>query len=208
MSIPQPMAPVVADRPRLRIGKSPTPGDREIVYRCDDALEIDAIDGYQVETKRVFFSDVQMITWHQRYSVLGLWIAGVSMAFGLLFWALIGTTNEVGFWIGFWFLFVPNIPLTLWFLWPYWHVTVFGRRGAARMRWHFRKAHSLEVFEQLTRDIRAYQQAHTEPGEPVEAALPGFLPPDLAVSDQRAAEITPAEVVPSSVRPTAPSLGD
>ena len=57
MSTLQP-TPVVADRPRSRIGKSPTPRDREIVYRCDDALEIDAIDGYQVETKQVFFSDV------------------------------------------------------------------------------------------------------------------------------------------------------
>ena len=208
MSIPQPMAPVVADRPRLRIGKSPTPGDREIVYRCDDALEIDAIDGYQVETKRVFFSDVQMITWHQRYSVLGLWIAGLSMAFGMLLWLGITRKSEDVFWIGFWVFFAPNIPVTLWFLWPYWHVTVFGRRGAARMRWHFRKAHSLEVFEQLTRDIRAYQQAHTQPSETVEAAPSGFLPPDLGASDLRAVEITPAQVAPPSVRPAAPSLGD
>ena len=149
-----------------------------------------------------------MITWHQRYSVLGLWIAVVSMAFSMLVWVGILRKSEDVFWIGFWIFLVPNIPVTLWFLWPYWHVTVFGRRGAARMRWHFRKAHSLEVFEQLTRDIRAYQQAHTELNETVEAAPPGFLPPDLTVSDQRAAEFVPAEAALPSARPAAPSLGD
>ena len=203
-------APQVSERPRSRVGRIPNLGDREYVYRCDDALEIDQIDGYEVETRRVFFSDVELITWHQRYSVGGLWIGGLSLLGGLLLWLFMASVvpNGDGFWIGFWVFFAPNIPVMLWFLLPYWHVTVFGRRGAARMRWHFRKAHSLEVFEQLTRDIRAYQQAHTEPSETVEAAPSGFLPPDLVVSDLRVTEPTPAQAAPPSIRPATPSLGD
>jgi hypothetical protein len=75
------------------------------------------------------------------------------------------------------------------------------------MRWHFRKRHSIEVFEQLTRDIRAYQQTHTELTETVEAALPGFSPPDL-VSAPGVPEVVHAEAAPPSARPAAPALGD
>ena len=177
--------PAVADRPRVLIGRQPNIGEREFVYRCDDALEIDMVDGYEVETKRVFFSDVQLITWHQRYSVLGLWIGGLSLAAGLGLWLLIANTTDdpVAFWIVFWALFVPNIPVMAWFLWPYWHVTVFGRRRVARMRWHFRKTKARAIFESLSRDIRAYQEAHREQ-EPIAASTvpAGFGPPTIDVA--------------------------
>lgn len=180
-----PAVPAVAERPRQMIGRIPNFGDREFVYRCDDALEIDAIDGYEVETRRVFFGDVEMITWHQRYSVAGLWIGGLSLAAGLALWLLIAnTTNDAAvFWIGFWVFFAPNIPVMAWFLWPYWHVTVFGRRSVARMRWHFRKAKARAIFESLSRDIRAYQEAHREPEPLATATVPaGFGPPTIDVA--------------------------
>ncbi len=170
--------PLVAERPRTLVGRIPNLGDREYVYRCDDALEIDQVDGYEVETKRVFFSDVELITWHQRYSAGGLWIGGLSLLGGLLLWLLMASSGEAAmFWVGFWVFFFPNLPVMAWFLWPYWYVTVFGRRGSARMRWHFRRATSRQVFEELTRDLRAYQQAHAD-AAPVEETVPmGFAPP-------------------------------
>jgi hypothetical protein len=160
-----PSAPVVAERPRTLLGRVPNLGDREYVYRCDDALEIDAIDGYEVETKRVFFSDVEMITWHSRFSVGGLWIGGVSVACGLLLWLVVlaGTHDSTAGWITFWVFFVPNLPVLGWFLWPYWHVTVYGRRSVARMRWHFRRERSHRIFQELVREVRAWQEAHREP---------------------------------------------
>lgn len=171
--------PAVNERRRTLLGRVPNLGDREFVYRCDDALEIDLVDGYEVETKRVFFSDVEMVTWHLRYSTGGLWIGGLSLAAGLLVWLAMAysSTDSLVSWIGFWAFFVPNIPVMVWFLWPYSHVTVFGRRGVARMRWHFRRAKSREVFEQLTRDVRAYQQAHQEQAPTVDEVPAAYIPP-------------------------------
>ncbi len=179
--------PAVAERRRTLIGKVPSLGDREYVYRCDDALEIDAVDGYEVETKRVFFSDVEMITWHQRYSTAGLWIGGISVALGGFIWLLVaaGTRDPTAGWVTFWLAFVPNLPILLWYLWPYKHVTVFGRRSVARMRWHFRRERSRQVFEQLTQDVRSWQEAHRE-AEPVMAPPPTLVAPPAAALDSPA----------------------
>jgi hypothetical protein len=181
VNAPALQGPAVLDRPRILLGKLPNLGDREYVYRCDDALEVDQVDGYEVETKRVFFSDVELVTWHQRYSAAGLWIGGVSTVVGLVLWLLMAMSDETAGWVGFWFFFLPNVPVLLWFLWPYWYVTVFGRRTSARMRWHFRRQRSREVFEQLARDIGAYQAAHRP--ATIQAPLAGPAVPVTAVSD-------------------------
>ena len=181
-----PPSPVVSERSRTLLGRVPNLGDREYVYRCDDALEVDAVDGYDVETKRVFFSDVEMITWHTRYSVGGLWIGGVSAALGLVICLLValGSGDSTAGWVTFWIFFVPNLPVLAWFLWPYAHVTVYGRRSVARMRWHFRREHSRRVFTELAREIRAWQEAHREPvptaPTPADFVAPAAAPAALA----------------------------
>lgn len=179
MASSAPATPAVTERPRTLLGRVPNLGDREYVYRCDDALEVDAVDGYEVETKRVFFSDVEMITWHRRYSVGGLWIGGVSVVVGLVIWLLvaIGTGDSTAGWVTFWIFFVPNLPVLAWFLWPYWHVTVFGRRSVARMRWHFRREHSRQIFEELTREVRAWQEAHREAAPAAPTPVDFVAPP-------------------------------
>jgi hypothetical protein len=173
----------VSERKRERIGVTRGLVERENVYRCNDAIEIESMAGYDVEIKRVFFNDVEMITWHQRFSKPGLWIGGLSVVAGLLLWILIATTvpDEAAFWIGFWVLFLPNVPVLLWFLWPYWYVTIFGRRTSARMCWHFRKAQSWRVYEELAREISDYQQRH---GIQVTASSPpSYLSPGQIASE-------------------------
>ena len=67
-----------AARKRRYLGHLTTFGERSSIHLCDDAIEIDLIDGYDIETKRVFFSDVQLITIHRQYSKWGLWLMGIS----------------------------------------------------------------------------------------------------------------------------------
>ncbi len=197
------MAP--ASRNRRLLGKLPTMGDREVVYLCDDAVESDIVDGYSVESRRVFFSDVQLITWHRQFSVAGLWIGGGSLLLAIVIFALLLSMKSIFdplladsalFWILFWVIVAPNIPILVWFLRPYAYITVFGKRNRAVMRWHFHHGRSRRVFEELTVLVRSYQQraqaqvVHSAQAQTV-AVMP--QPPAASAQDGADAMAQPAE---------------
>jgi hypothetical protein len=157
----------VPNRPRRLIGKLPTLGERELVFLCDDAVELDLINGYTVETKRVFFSDVKMISWHRQFSRWGLWIGVLSVVGALISLYYLdksfgsdGTFNAVSgsFWIAFWIFIAPNFLILAWFMRPYAYITVFGTRTRATMRWHFRHGRSRQVYDELVRLVTAHQE--------------------------------------------------
>jgi hypothetical protein len=146
-------------RARAYLGHLTTLGERSTVHLCDDAIEIDLIDGYDIETKRVFFCDVQLITLHHQHSRWGLWLTGISTLIGLVIWlANAGRTEHDTGWIAFWIAFVPNLPFLFAFLRTYEYVTVFGRRTKATMCWHFRHARGRRVFDQLVGLVQQAQE--------------------------------------------------
>jgi hypothetical protein len=154
-------------RKRRLIGKLPTMGDREIVFLCEDAVELDLVSGYAVETKRVFFNDVHMITWHRQFSRWGLWIGALSVLGALisLYYLVTGSGGASAFdhaggsfWVIFWIFIAPNVLILVWFMRPYAYVTVFGSRTRATMRWHFRHRYSRQLYDELVRVVTAHQE--------------------------------------------------
>ncbi len=193
-------------QPRRYLGKLPSLWDREQVYISDDSIETDIIEGYSVETRRVFFNDIQAITWHRQFSVAGLWVGGISVITAVLIFVMLAVftqtmipSGQAGsvLWILFWVVVAPNLPIFLWFMRPYAYVTVFGKRNRALMRWHFRHGKSRLIFEELSQQVGAYQEraraqflrssqesaAAALPQPPSDAADPGDVAIPLPPAD-------------------------
>jgi hypothetical protein len=171
-----------ANRVRTYLGKLPTLGDREYVYLCDDALEIDLIDGYSVETKRSFFSDIIMITWHQRYSRWGLWLSGSLLVFvGIITLLVIKSSGSgiVGLIVSC-VMMAPVIVIFLCFLRRYAIIKIYGKRTNASLSWHYRHEKSRRIFADLTRRIRQYQERDhlAAQDQMAERSVSGPRPPD------------------------------
>jgi hypothetical protein len=199
-------------RARTLLGKNAGLFDREHVYLCEDAIEKDLVDGYDVETRRLFFSDMEMVSWHRRFSKVGLWFGAISVAGGILVMLLLGAILNSGFsgthqtlvsWVLFWSCVAPNIPILLWFMRPYAYVTVYGRRNRATMSWHFRHAHSRRVFAEVSQLVRSFQE-EARRQLPHGALVPASLaPPGEGGSALAPAAplLVPAETLPSLQQP-------
>jgi hypothetical protein len=195
-------------RARTLLGKNSGLFDRERVYLCEDAIEKDLVDGYDVETRRLFFSDMEMISWHRKFSKVGLWFGVISLVGGVLFALFLGAILNSGLtgsnhatvnWVLFWTCVAPNIPIMLWFLRPYAHVTVYGRRNRATMSWHFRHAHAQRIFAELSELVRTFQ-------EQARRQLPqgGSVPASLAPPGEGVPAPAPAQPPPAAAQDLAP----
>ncbi|MBA3939278.1 MAG: hypothetical protein H0X38_17655 [Planctomycetes bacterium] len=185
--------------PRRHLGNLISFGDRSSVFLCADRLEIDQFEGYDVETKRVFFNDVLLITRHNHYSRMGLWLTGISTAIGMLIWLFSLTSTSSVSWAAFFIGFLPNLPFLALFLIPYVRVTVFGKRTKAAMSWHFRHARAAAVYAEL---VALVEQAQARE----RAELAGRVAPAVVVPLPTPADLTPpAATVPA---PAFEELGD
>jgi hypothetical protein len=210
-------------RQRTLLGTMSGLFDRERVYLGEEAIEKDLISGYDVETRRLFFSDMEMITWHRQFSKAGLWFGVISIAAGLLLMMFISAIVNVSFksgnhamvtWVSFWVCVAPNIPIALWFMRPYAYVTVYGKRNRATMSWHFRHVQSRRVFAELAQLVRSFQEHARQQlpqAVPVPAALapPGeeeftAAPPASSIGSAELLSLAPQDMVAPEVPAAAP----
>jgi len=151
------------------------------VYLTDDALEIDEIEGYNGVRKRVLFDEVLLVTLDRRRRLQSLLVwGGLTLLFSLP--GTIGVFAAKDRVAGLVMLAVLGGPFFVGFLLHLAagtdHVTVFGKRTIAQMRFVLRKRRAREVFALLRDRVRTSQQptaavAVTAPPPPADAGSGG-----------------------------------
>jgi hypothetical protein len=132
------------------------------VYLADDAVEIDEIEGYTGTRKRVLFDEVLLLTLDRRRRLTTVAIhAAFGSFFGLmalLTWMLAPKLDQTpalivaGLGIPFWLLLLLHLAAGVD------HVTVFGKRTTAQMRFSLRKGRARAVFALLRNRVREAQR--------------------------------------------------
>ena len=167
---------------RVLIGKWATIVTREKVYQTPEGLEIEINEHYEISQRRVFFEDVQLVTYHREYGRLYLWLTGVFSAGFLALVLYLSTLGQAALVVGIVFgLF--GLPFLIAFLLRALFgvdvVSVFGRRSKAAIRFRIRKRRAREVYGQICAAVRAAQRAiipAESPAPPLpDSAIP--LPP-------------------------------
>jgi hypothetical protein len=148
---------------RKLLGTASNLATRVRVYLAEDAVEIDEIEGYSGTRKRVLFDEVLLVTLDRRRRIGSLLIWGALALFftaiaglalvgsrpapltgALILMALLGGP--------FWLVFLAHLALGVD------HVTVFGKRSTAQIRFSLRKRRAREVFALLTNRVRDAQR--------------------------------------------------
>jgi hypothetical protein len=153
----------MSERPqRVFLGSMLGVGERMRVFRTPDALEVDSSDHYEIQRRRVFLDEVQLVTLHR------------GLGGGVYPWVLGGLTLFTGFMAAVMFAVPDSTEVRNGFLLatavlaalavasgflPAWTVTVYGRRTRARMRYRFRKAKARAVYAEICAAVAAAQQA-------------------------------------------------
>jgi len=144
---------------RERLGSRRTFGYRQLVYRGNDAFEIDEIEGYDVTRKRVFYDDVVLVTRHRFVP----WANAIALALlatliGLLSLALLGASANWA--VGVAVLFgLPSVgAVAALFVVGGQAVTVQGKRSQVRMDYVFRGGRAESTFALACRLARERQQ--------------------------------------------------
>ena len=140
--------------------------ERQAVYLIDHGLEIDVIEGYQVQRVRVFFEDVRMLSLHYRRPTVLPWLTGLFTGFvGLC--CLIGLSNmpdaslseQWGRVFGCLLFFTPFFLIFFASLRSRLYLTVHGNRSKATMQWTWRRSRAEPVYLRLKQMITDFQQA-------------------------------------------------
>jgi hypothetical protein len=160
-------------RNRRRIGRWNDLATRQIVYETDNGIEIDEVDHFELQRKRVFFEDVLLVTKHH-YTGVGFVVT--TLLIGIAFVAIGLLTREsvaIGIFTAFAapFLLAAIVRVAL----GVEVVTVFGKRSRARMRFTFRKAAANRVYAEITakaRDAQRRLEAELRAAEPPPPAAP------------------------------------
>jgi hypothetical protein len=155
---------------RKRIGRWNDIATRQAIYQTDAGLEIDEIDHFEINRKRVFYDDILLVTMH-RY--IGVWFVVAMLVFGIGFLtigALIGDKSAV---IAFGIIASPFLIMALVRVIARIDViTVFGKRSRARMRYTFRKSYARRIYAEISAKAREAQRrlaADIQAAEPPEA---------------------------------------
>ena len=163
---------------RVLIGKWATIVTREKVYQTPEGLEIETNEHYEVSQRRVFFEDVQLVTYHREYGRLYLWLTGLFSAAFLALFLFLSTLGEPGVIVGGVFATIFGLPFLIAFVlravFGVDVVTVFGRRSKAAIRFRTRKRRAREVYGQICAAVRSAQRAI------IPAESPAPPPPDSA----------------------------
>jgi len=156
---------------RVLLGAENGIADRCRVYRTPEALEVDLIDHYDIQRRRVFFDEVQLVTLHSRR---GVWRASLGFVFLALGSGLAGMSMESdpasqNFLFGTAFGLVSMAVMAAFA--QAWVVTVFGRRTRARMSFSFRPSRARRVYAEICQ-AAATAQAAVSAGEPTTPPAP------------------------------------
>ena len=168
---------------RVLVCKWATIVAREKVYQTPEGLEIETNEHYEVSERRVFFEDVQLVTYHRERGKLYLGLTG-AFSFGFLALILyLSTLGDAALAVGAVFGTMFGLPFLIAFLVRAFFgvdvITVFGRRSKAAIRFRIRKRRAREVYGQICAAVRAAQRAII-PAESPEPPLPDSafpLPP-------------------------------
>ena len=133
------------------------------VYLTDDAVEIDEIEGYNGVRKRVLFDEVLLVTLDRRRRLQSLLVwGGLTLLFSLPGTIAAFTTGDRARLVGLIMIAAMGGPFFAGFLVHVAagtdHVTVFGKRTIAQMRFVLRKRRAREVFALLRDRVRTSQQ--------------------------------------------------
>jgi ribosomal protein S18 acetylase RimI-like enzyme len=166
---------------RALLGKTASGARRQRVYENAEALDIDDIEDYDVRRRRLFYDEIELVTYHRHVPWSRVVAGGLLLAWGLLFavlgWRAAGpemvVLAGVGAAIG-----VPSLAILLIALLVRVDtVTVYGKRTWARMDFVFRKQAARDVHQRVCLLAREHQSAAPRAADlrpPFEAA-PGSV---------------------------------
>lgn len=180
-------------------------GNRQRVYERPDGLEVDEIDYYEINRKRVYYDDVQFITLHKIYGWPFLLGTGLlAGTFGLI--SILSMSSSTG--AGLTFFLMGAIPGALFLVRLLLRVdviTVYGKRSKAQITFAFRKARARETYRGICENVRRSQEALAAtiaaeaPPEP--AIAPGPLPPAFPEPPPIAPPTSPIPTAPPASQP-------
>ena len=169
---------------RTALGRDFSFSERSYGWLSADAVEVDEVDGYDVQRRRVLLDEVLLVTLHRarRVPLLVLWFC----LWALIAWPILLVRSNSG--ASIWFLLASS-PFALFFIGHAIlgtdYVTVFGRRSRARVAFNVRKRRARQVYELLVAETEAAQTRHappTQPAEPAAAAEEGAPPAPRGVA--------------------------
>jgi hypothetical protein len=171
---------------RILLGTKSGLAMRTRVYLAADAVEVDEIEGYTGNRKRVLLDEVLLVTLDRRRSGAALALLGIlalffPITFGFSFSALDDTWIVASA--------IMSSPFLLAFIIYAWlgtdHVTVFGKRTTAVMAFTLRKGKARRTFA-LLRERTAQAQDAERARISAEGNLSGPTPPPADVAKQSA----------------------
>jgi hypothetical protein len=159
---------------RKRIGKWASAVAREAVYQTPEGIEVETNEHYEVTTRRVFFEDVQLVTYHREYGKLYLTLTGIfALGFTILVIFLANLPNQA--WVIAIMMGIFGAPFVIAFLLRLIFgvdvVTVFGRRSKAAIRFKYRKKRARVIYGQICSAVSAAQRRREEEFAAADAAV-------------------------------------
>lgn len=129
---------------------------RRRIYLTEDALEVDEVEGIDVNRIRVYFDDVLLMTYHKVYGV-GFIITNIifCIIFGSIALATSSTPVASVIFTIIFILFFLFLVLRLVLRVDI--ISVYGRRTMVRIRFSFRKGRARRTFEQVANLIHERQ---------------------------------------------------
>ena len=146
---------------RTLLGKRTTLGRVQAVFQTADALEIDDLEYFHVRRTRLFYDEIQLLTYHQRADVAFVVGCTLILLFVTMVASIVGLAAEDWLVAGLLFgaLGAPALVLGIVrLILKVDVVTASGKRTSAQMEFGFRKARAREVYQRLARLTRESQE--------------------------------------------------
>ena len=132
---------------RVPLGHANSSAHRRRVYRTDQALEVDEVGGFEVARRRVFWTEVRLVTLHRARPGAAVWVLAGLAGIALLAGFLTGPANTAAYVLyGISGLSAIGGMVAAA---PTWVVTAHGRRTRAELRFRLRQAHAQQVYRDL-----------------------------------------------------------
>jgi hypothetical protein len=151
---------------------------RQAIYEVADGLEVDEVDNFETQRRRVLYEDVLYVTHHRE---VGVAFPVVTACLALSFFFGGAVTYANGSTPGALIVAAFGLPFAaasiVRMLFGVDIVTIFGRRSRARIRYAFSKKKARQVYGQICARVRQAQAQVARELREQEAAIPP--PPNL-----------------------------
>jgi hypothetical protein len=150
---------VARARRRTLLGKWVRFIGQQRVYRTQDYLEIDDVEWYEVQPRRILYDEILLVTHHQAAGSGALVTNGLLLVLAVVVSLLVLSASPLAATVTFLASGLPLLTLfALRIVYPIQIVTVFGKRSRARMHFWLRQARAREVYETVCRLARERQE--------------------------------------------------